>query len=175
MDTDNLRTRVEALEVRDDLLNIEGQYARFYDSRDAHSWASLFTEDGIYQGRQLAGMPTQNFVSGRSALAEFCQTEPATGIHSMHVPHFVTEEDSATARVHFQFDGGHTDDHGRQHSRAITGYYDVRYAKVDGRWLIAHRVTTYIETVHRIRHPYERTPFDFSAALPEHDENDARR
>ena len=39
------------------LLEMEGDYARCFDMRDGTGWANLFTEDGVYQGATIPGMP----------------------------------------------------------------------------------------------------------------------
>lgn len=174
MTTTDLETRLTAAEDRLALIDIEGAYGRLYDSRAAEAWAGLFTEDGVYQGRQLPGMAPSNLVQGRAALAAFCTSEPLSGMHFMHVPHLVIHGDSATGRVHFQFQATHTDDHRRQQSRSVTGYYDVRYVRTAEGWRIARRVTTYLESMHRTVHPYESVPFDLDEPLPDGAFRDAR-
>lgn len=174
MVNEELSARVGQIEDRTALLNLEGLYARLYDSREAQAWASLFTEDGIYQGRRLANMPEQNFVRGRDALAQFCESEPASGIHSMHVPELVVRDTDAIGRIHFNFTGSYTDGDSRHHSRSVTGYYDVRYVRSDSAWLIARRVTTYLESVQRIVYPYEPTPFNLTEFAESDAGHDAR-
>lgn len=172
---EELSARVGRIEDRVAILNLEGLYARLYDSRDAPAWALLFTQDGIYQGRRLSNMPEQNFVQGRDALARFCASEPASGIHSMHVPELVIHDSDATGRIHFQFSGSYTDVDSRHHSRSVTGYYDVRYVRSGSEWLIARRVTTYLESTQRIVYPYEPTPFDLTEPVASDARHDARR
>lgn len=172
---EEVSARIGRIEDRVALLNLEGLYARLYDSRDARAWALLFTEDGIYQGRRLSNMPEQNFVQGRDALMRFCESEPASGIHSMHVPELVIRDSDAIGRIHFQFSGSYTDVDSRHHSRSVTGYYDVRYVKSASGWLIARRVTTYLESTQRTVYPYESAPFDLMEPVANNAGHDARR
>lgn len=158
-----LERRLRAAEDRLELLDLEGAYGRLYDSRQGRAWAALFIEDGIYQGRQLAGMPAQNFVQGREALASFCEGEPLSGIHMMHLPQLTVDGEEARGRVHFQFQASGVDEHGRSLSRSVTGYYDVAYTRTAEGWRIRRRVTTYLESAQRTVYRYEPTPADLDA------------
>jgi hypothetical protein len=151
--------------MAEDLLalhGIEGNYGYLYDSRQAEAWAALFTEDGIYQGRQLAGMPPQNWIQGRENLRRFCQSSPMNGMHFVHAPHFTVSGDSATGRVHFQYLAFGADPQDRTRARALSGYYDVAYARAASGWLIRRRVTTYFEIFTGERYGYEPVPADLS-------------
>ena len=161
-----LEQRLRAAEDRLELLDLEGAYGRAYDSRQGEVWSALFVEDGIYQGRQLAGMAAQNFVQGRTALARFCEREPLSGIHMMHMPQLTIDGDEARGRVHFQFQATGVDDHGRSLARAVTGYYDVAYTRTAEGWRIRRRVTTYLESTQRTVYRYEPTPADLDASPP---------
>ena len=131
--------RLAAVEDRLALLDLEGAYARTFDSRDGDAWAALFTEDGIYQARG-ATPGERGHYAGRAALADFCTNAPFDGLHLLHPPELVIEGDDATARVHLVFMGSF---HGEGAATIETaGYYDVRYARIDGHWHIRHRVTT---------------------------------
>lgn len=135
--------RLAELADRLELLDLEGAYARTFDSRDGDAWAALFTPDGVYQARGLApGDPGHH--AGRAALAEFCTNAPFDGLHLLHVPEITVDGDEALARVHLQFLGTFR----REGNPTIemSGYYDVRYVRVDGRWRIRHRVTTTVRT-----------------------------
>ena len=61
--------RLRAVEDRLALLELEGAYARAFDSRDGDAWAALFTDDGIYQARERTpGEP--GAPQGRAQLAD---------------------------------------------------------------------------------------------------------
>lgn len=158
----DLTARLLVAEDRLSLLNIEGAYGRAYDSKadEGRLWASLFTEDGIYQARQLPGMSTQNFAQGRENLAKFCVAEPLSGIHFMHAPFLTIDGDQATGRIHYQFQASTVDQYARTQSRWTSGYYDVLYVRTESGWLIKRRITTYLQINHQIVFPYEPTPAD---------------
>ncbi|WP_264674920.1 nuclear transport factor 2 family protein [Microbacterium sp. YJN-G] len=59
----------------------------------------------------------------------------------LHLPQLRVDGDRATARIHLQFHGDWAQAPGGLRLQ-MQGYYDVAYRRVDGRWLIAHRVTT---------------------------------
>lgn len=161
-DTSEVYARLRRTEDRLELLDLEGEYSRTYDAKQGERWAALFTEDGVYQGRQLPGMPEQNLVQGRENLARFCEKEPLSGMHMMHAPQITLHGDEAVGRVHFQFEASAVDEHGRTHSRAVGGYYDTAYVRTAEGWRIRRRVTTYLETNHRTVYPYEPEPADLS-------------
>ena len=155
-----IEERLRLIEDRLELLDIEGRYGREYDSRRAAEWADLFTEDGIYEGRQLEGMAPQNLVRGRQNLVDFAANEPLNGMHTMHMPHIVLKGDRATGRVHFHFNASGTDDSGRRQFRSVSGYYDVAYVRTPEGWRIRRRITTYLEAHHGTVYDYEPIPAD---------------
>src|SRR5438270_3354450 len=136
--------RLQAAEERLAIMEVEGAYARAFDSRDGEGWAALFTEDGIYQGRILPGASSGQvpFVEGRAALATFCAEAPFDGIHLLHIPQITLDGDKATSRVHLQFLASFPVGDRLGYLSGMVGYYDVAYERVDGRWLIRHRITT---------------------------------
>ncbi len=136
---ERLAARLAAVEDRLEIVELEGAYARTFDRRDGDAWAALFTEDGIYQARG-ASPGRGNHVAGRAALAAFCSNAPFDGLHLLHLPQITIDGDDATSRIHLEFVGAfHAP--GNPTVRMM-GYYDVRYRRVEGRWRIAHRVTS---------------------------------
>lgn len=165
-----LESRLRAAEDRLALLDLEGEYAFAYDSRQGDAWAALFLPDGVYQGRRLEGMPPQNLVRGREALTRFCDEQPTSGMHFMQVPHLVLDGDAATGRVHFEYRASAVDERGRSSSRVATGYYDVAYVRTPEGWRIRRRVTTYLSLATSTTYPYEARPADLAAPLPVSDD-----
>jgi len=150
--------RLLALEDRLAILDLEGAYARAFDSHDGAAWAALFTVDGVYQARGLAPGDAGHH-RGRAALAEFCTHAPFDGLHLMHVPEVTIDGDTARARVHLVFVG--TFHREGDPTLSMAGFYDVRYARLDGRWYIRHRITTTLRTGDGPVGPYPRgTAFD---------------
>ena len=158
MTDEDLLRRVAALEDRLALFELEASYARTFDSRDGEAWAALFVADGIYQARG-ASAAQGNVVRGHAALAAYCSTAPFDGLHMMHLPSFHIDGDDASSRIHLEFLGGfHAP--GNPTVR-MSGYYDVRYRRVDGAWRIVHRVTSTMAREDRSQLAYpEGTGFD---------------
>ena len=137
----DLEQRLQAVEDRLAIIELEGAYARSFDDHDGDAWAQLFTPDGVYQSRVLPGATGPvTHVQGTEALRRFCSDAPFAGIHFLHLPQLTLTGDTATARVHLEFHGAYSDP-GAPLTRLV-GYYDVAYERHDGRWLIARRVTT---------------------------------
>ena len=153
-----LAAKITALEDRLAIIEVEGQYARTYDSRDGEAWAALFTPDGVYQARDATPERGQ-YVAGRDALADFCSNAPFDGIHLLHLPSITLAGNRATSRVHMEFLGWWHGD-GSPVLRMV-GYYDVEYVRDGNRWMIAHRVTSAMARENRTNWPYPAgTAFD---------------
>ncbi len=158
--------RLRAAEDRLAICQLEGAYSTAYDGAKGAEWAALFTEDGIYQGRQLEGMGELNFVQGREALAAFCSSSPLTCIHYLNVPDISFDGDDATARVNFSFRGFRTDSYGRVHVTEAEGYYDVAYRRDGDKWLIRRRFTVYFQRGQKTAYGYEPSVSPFGASNP---------
>ncbi|WP_194420663.1 nuclear transport factor 2 family protein [Microbacterium abyssi] len=139
--TASIEQRLQALEDKLEIIDLEATYARSFDERDGERWSSLFTENGVYQSRPVGDAPSATFVQGRLALSRFCTEAVFSGIHFLHLPQLVFDGDRATGRIHLEFHGDYARDAGAPRL-AMHGFYDVAYRRVDGRWLIAHRVTS---------------------------------
>jgi hypothetical protein len=153
MDLAGLEARLRAAEDRLAIIDLEGTYARTFDSHDGEAWSALFTDDGVYQGRIHPDTPEGSVpvVEGRPALAKFCTDAPFDGIHLLHLPEIRLDGDRATSRVHLQFMATFPVGDRFGYLSSLVGYYDVAYERVDGRWLIRHRITT---TFSRTRNDY---------------------
>lgn len=139
--TRSIEQRLQALEDRLEIIELEATYARSFDERDGETWSALFTQDGVYQSRPVGDAPPLTFVQGRDALNAFCTDAAFAGIHFLHLPQLAFDGDRATARIHLEFHGDYSDDAGAPRF-AMRGFYDVSYHRIEGRWLISHRVTT---------------------------------
>ena len=166
-----LDRRLRAVEDRLEICQIEGAYSRAYDGAKGDEWAALFTEDGIYQGRQLAGMGEQNFVQGRKALSEFCASSPVNCIHYLNMPDIKIDGDDATGRANFTFRAFGTDDFGRVSSTEVQGYYDIAYRRTPEGWRIRRRFTVYFERRQGNSYGYEPSASPFGDSNPPFDEN----
>jgi SnoaL-like domain len=147
MDSD-ISNRLRTVEDRLAIIDLEGTYARLFDSRRGAEWAALFVPEGSYQVRTSLGPSDEpgRVVRGHEALTRMCNDVPVSGIHLLNVPQVTIDGDRATSRVHFSF---HSQEarHGTVQHRSIIGYYDVAYQRIDGHWLIERRVTTWFRHV----------------------------
>lgn len=166
----DLNLRLRAVEDRLEICQIEGAYSSAYDGAKGEEWAALFTEDGIYQGRQLEGMSELNFVQGRKALAEFCNSSPVSCIHYLNVPDITIAGDDATGRINFTFRAFGVDRFGRVNATEAQGYYDVAYKRTAQGWRIRRRFTVYFERGQSTAYGYEPSAAPFGASNPPFDE-----
>jgi hypothetical protein len=155
-DLNSLELRLKRVEDQLELLRLEGAYAFFYDRGEGQAWAALFTEDGVYSGRQLAGMGEPNFVQGRANLTRFCESDPVSCVHMLHLPHFAIDGDTATARILVQH-RGKLIEHGRPTQTQATGCYDVAYRRTGEGWRINRRVNTFYDRQVDIAFGFERS------------------
>jgi len=139
----DLESRLQEVEHRLAIIEIEGQYSMLFDSKQGEAWADLFTEDGVYEGRQMTedDDPNRLVVRGREQLIKLCQDFPLAGIHLMHVPHISVNGDKASSRVHMQF-LSQSEGSASPTISSMVGYYDVAYVLAGDKWKIKRRVTT---------------------------------
>ncbi|MDL9979335.1 nuclear transport factor 2 family protein [Microbacterium candidum] len=136
----DLEQRLQRAEDRLAILDIEGAYARTWDTVDAEGWAGLFAADGVFEMPATAVRPGARY-EGRAELAQFCRdiNRRFRGLHLIHLPEIVLDGDRATGRMHFRFESGRTSEDGFEIS-AVTGMYVVDYVRTATGWRIAHRV-----------------------------------
>jgi hypothetical protein len=128
-------TDLAALEARLAILNLEGEYARTWDIGDAEGWASLFTEQGVFEMAAVGKRPVERH-AGRVALADFCRSinESYQGLHLMHVPSLSIDTSEARGWMHFEFRARRGDE-----LLYVAGIYKVLYHKGDEGWRMHHR------------------------------------
>lgn len=136
----DLEQRLQRAEDRLAILDIEGAYARTWDTVDAEGWAGLFTADGVFEMPETAVRPGARY-EGHPELAQFCRDINARfrGLHLIHLPEIVLDGDRATGRMHFRFESGRTSEDGFEIA-AVTGMYAVDYVRTVAGWRIARRV-----------------------------------
>ena len=161
-DLKNIELRLKRIEDQLELLRLEGAYAYFFDRGEGQEWAALFTEDGVYSGRQLAGLGEPNFVQGRTNLAKFCEANRVSCVHMLHLPHFSIDGNSATSRILVQHRGKRIDEHNRPTQTESTGCYDVAYRRTGEGWRIHRRVNTFYDRQVQIA-------FGFQPSVPDLD------
>lgn len=167
-DMKNIELRLKRVEDQLELLRLEGAYAFYYDRGDGPGWANLFTEDGVYSGRQFAGMGEPNFIQGRANLAKFCEAgRRVSCVHMLHLPHFVVDGDTATSRILISHRGQFVE-HGRPTHTQSVGCYDVSYRCTGEGWRIYRRVNTFYDRQVHIDFGFERSIPDLDVPpLPE--------
>ncbi len=140
----HLEARLRAIEDRVAIENLEGRYARTWDSGDAASWAEVFTEDGEWEAKAAGTQAVANLVRGRQALEAFCRqcSDFVTGLHFLHINELDVNGDQARALVYFEFRGlikppGETAETLHQ---LVSGYYDVMYVRTEQGWRIRRRL-----------------------------------
>jgi ketosteroid isomerase-like protein len=139
-ETGALIERIDLLESRLAILDLEGSYSRTWDVGDAAGWSELFTEDGVFVVAAVGRKPEQRIV-GRSSLEEMCRnfTAKITGLHLLHLPELTVEADRASSRLHFEFRSVRRDIPNYSQDTSMSGYYDTTYRREDNRWRIALR------------------------------------
>lgn len=123
-----------------DLLQVEGAYSAFFDTRQGEPWADLFTEDGSYEGRAFSREPGPVAATGRAELARLCAEFPLTIGHIVGIPHFVIGESEAVARISY-CSIGMQETAGFGLVKVSHGYYDVRYHRTAEGWRIHRRIS----------------------------------
>jgi hypothetical protein len=125
------------LAARLDLLQLEAEYARTWDTQDARGWSGCFTPDGAFEMGSTAESPSKRF-AGAGELEAFCRHGSGRyeGIHLRSPPALTIDGDHARGWVHFSyFDRDRKTDHIRQ----VVGVYAVSYARTDAGWKMALR------------------------------------
>lgn len=141
--TDELRAlqeRLNLLEATVGVIALEGEYARSWDVGDAAGWASLFTEDGVFEMRGVDGRDDVVH-RGRAALEQFSLDMYAQfrGLHLMHLPAVQVAAGIATSILHFRFDYAKSSAQGHE-IHEVTGRYETTYALTAEGWRIERRV-----------------------------------
>jgi ketosteroid isomerase-like protein len=131
---------VGELRARLDIIELEAEYARAWDSKDADGWAAVFTEDGIFEIAPSGDRPATR-VSGRADLSGYCAefTAHTSGLHFMHLPTLTIEGERACGRLQFEFRFQRREP-GESVAGSTAGYYLVRYRRTDEGWRIEHRL-----------------------------------
>jgi uncharacterized protein (TIGR02246 family) len=140
----SIEARLRAMEDRAEILNLEGRYARTWDSGDGAGWADVFTVDGVWEALPAGTQAPANVVRGHAELEAFC-TQCAgrvTGLHFLHVNELEVDGDDARSLVYFDFRGTMQPPGAPAEVRhqLVTGHYKVRYRRTADGWRMAYRL-----------------------------------
>lgn len=112
------------------------QYNYTIDNGDGEGWADVFTEDGVFRDPSWCA-------SGREALIGVVGREKRVGKDQehFHMPSLgpIIYQDANTATVHSTVIVVHETGFGNAGGVMVTGTYDDRLKRVDGKWRIAYR------------------------------------
>ncbi|MFA5884934.1 MAG: nuclear transport factor 2 family protein [Acidimicrobiia bacterium] len=115
------------------ILQLEAEYARTWDLRDAAGWAACFTTDGAFVLGAVGDKPALRF-AGTDGLTEFCRRASGRyeGIHLLAAPSLTFAGDDARGWVHFQY---FDRDRKTEARRQVVGVYAVTYVRTGAaRW-----------------------------------------
>ena len=124
----------DEMKARLAIADLLGTIAQAGDARKADIYAGCFTEDGVLElAEPIAGRDAiRAWMGGRAVIAQ--PSDRPAG----HISHHITSSrvemtgvDTAKGRAYFLVTSPVGIDH--------NGYYDDRYRKVGGQWLIEHR------------------------------------
>lgn len=140
-----LERRFTAAEDRLEIIDLEAEYSRAWDSGDTHAWANLFTPDGVFEITR-SGDHAHRVVRGTKELTEFCAEvgDHYQGLHFNTVPRLQIDQDIAWGQVHFQWIGIFRSGPVHCGQRHAAGYYRVTYRRLGGGWRIERRIETQI-------------------------------
>lgn len=115
--------------------NLEGEYARSWDTGDARAWANVFVDDGIFEMVAVGDRPGI-LVQGRENLQNFCDefTQSVQGLHLMHQPAITVEGGSAESWMHFEFRSMSGAD-----QSSVMGVYLTSFRLTEQGWRMSHR------------------------------------
>jgi hypothetical protein len=142
---DALERRLASVEDRLEIIDLEAEYSRAWDSGDADGWANIFTPEGVFEITK-SGDQAHRIVRGAKELAGFCAQvgEYYQGLHFNTAPRLHIDRDVAWGQVHFQWIGIFRSGAVHCGQRHAAGYYRVTYRRLGGGWRIERRIETQI-------------------------------
>ena len=132
MNLQELQTRLETLEAVDAIKKLKARYCQCADARDAEGFASLFTDDGVFEGG------TFGRGQGRAGIAAFLrgvqqQTLPFA-LHYVMNPSIEVHGDTATGQWYLLEPCTMATAGGQPQAVWGAARYEEEYVKVEGEW-----------------------------------------
>lgn len=157
MDT-NQEQRLQAIEDRFAILDLEAEYAHSWDLGTPRQWAEVFTDDGVFE-MLPSGQTPHTRIAGRAALAGFCEQirQNWSGLHYMHPPRLKINGDQAESVIFFEF--RHVMRSDTQVRQGVTaGYYRTRYLRTREGWRMEERIEQAIGEDIQLSYPDSLAP-----------------
>lgn len=133
MDLEALEARITRLEDLEAIRQLKARYCEICDDdHDPERIASLFAEDGIWEGKGIG------YAQGRAAIRElFTRFQKAIRFSQHMVMNPLIEVDGEAAQGTWYFFGPFTMEEGNQALWQACRYHED-YVKVNGEWKIRH-------------------------------------
>lgn len=135
-----MERRLQIIEDRFALLDLEADYAVHWDCGRAREWADLFTTDGSFEMLPVGQTPA--FIAKSHAeLEAFCTNINRNwmGMHFMHPPRLRISGDAASSVIFFEFRHAMRSESGHARQGVTAGYYEVEYRRTAAGWRIFRR------------------------------------
>jgi hypothetical protein len=138
---DALLARVRDLEATLEIIRLEAEYARTWDTADCDGWAAVFSDHGVFEIVAVGGRPASR-VSGRASLTDYCREFNATtrGIHLLHLPRISVAGDTARADLYFEYRYVRIQAPLETIAGITAGHYEVTYRRFLESWRMEHRI-----------------------------------
>ena len=136
-----IAARLEELEARLAIIELEATYARAWDLGDGDRWAAVFSEDGVFEIAPAGDRPGSS-VQGRERLSAYCREFNAhtSGVHLMHLPAIRFEGDRAYGGLAFEYRFVRRLPTPETISGTTAGHYEVTYVRLATGWCMTHRL-----------------------------------
>jgi limonene-1,2-epoxide hydrolase len=144
---EEIAARLQRLEDIENIKQLKARYCAFCDDNyNPEGVASLFTEDGVWDGGQLGQ------AEGRQAIIEFFQRAPSAfsfAIHHVMNPIIEIQSDTATGRWYL-FQPLVRKSGNREAAMWLAGRYEDEYVRIGGEWKFKR-----LKFITRFLAPYE--------------------
>lgn len=134
MDTDALEKRIRRLEDIEAIKALKARYCEYCDANyDPDGIASLFVEDGVWDGGELGR------AEGREKIRHFFRRAPEAfpfAIHNVMNPIIEVEGDRATGRWYLLQPCTRRGE--KDEAMWLAGRYEDEYVRVGGQWRFKH-------------------------------------
>ena len=134
MSGETLEARIDRLEAVEAIKKLKHQYCAYCDDGyDPEGIASLFVEDAVWDAGEAFGR-----YEGRAAIKEFFRGVSKQIVFAAHLvvnERIEVDGDRARGDWCLIMPGTMIDDDGKRVAHWLSGVYDDRYVRIDGRWL----------------------------------------